>query len=82
MATITWRLSSLIFSIFFPIARNEELGKKALEQIQSLGISNVKYHQLDITDKASIERFAKYIKDTHGGLDVLVNNAAILIQVS
>ena len=53
-----------------------------MAQIQSLGISNVKYHQLDITDGVSIERFAKYIKDTHDGLDVLVNNAAILIQVS
>ena len=62
-------------------ARNEELGKKALAEITSQGISNVKYQQLDITDNASIARFAKYIKDTHGGLDVLINNAAIAIFV-
>ena len=53
------------------------MGKKALTEIKNLGISNVKYQQLDITDQKSIDRFAKYIKDTHGGLDVLINNAAI-----
>jgi carbonyl reductase 1 len=34
---------------------------------------------LNISDEASIERFAKHIKNEHGGLDVLVNNAAILL---
>ena len=45
------------------------------------GLTNVRYHQLDISDKESIANFAKYIKDTHQGLDVLINNAAIAFKV-
>ena len=43
--------------------------------------NNVKFHQLDITDAESISRFAIYLKRKHNGLDVLINNAAILIKV-
>lgn len=40
------------------------------------------FHQLDIDDAASISKFADYIKKTYGGLDALVNNAAIAYKVS
>ncbi len=33
--------------------------------------------QLDVTDSKSIELAAKYVQETHGYLDVLVNNAGI-----
>ena len=62
-------------------ARNEELGQKALKELNDAGLKNVRYHQLDIDNQQSIERFAKYIKETYQGLDVLINNAAIQLDV-
>jgi NAD(P)-dependent dehydrogenase (short-subunit alcohol dehydrogenase family) len=38
--------------------------------------------QLDVTDTASIERAHRQIEDQLGGVDVLVNNAAILLHES
>jgi len=38
---------------------------------------DVVYSQLDINDKHSIATFSSWIKQQHGGLDVLVNNAGI-----
>ncbi|XP_062584744.1 carbonyl reductase [NADPH] 1-like [Saccostrea cucullata] len=57
-------------------ARNEELGKQAVKSLNSEGLSP-KFHQLDITDQASIDRLRDFLKTTYGGLDVLVNNAGI-----
>lgn len=62
------------------VARNVDLGQKAVEELAKEGI-NVKFHQLDIDDQSSIDRFAKFILDTYGGLDILVNNAAIAYKV-
>ena len=42
---------------------------------------NPKYHQLDIEDIKSIERLRDDIQKTHGGLDVLVNNAGFAYKV-
>ncbi|XP_061163368.1 carbonyl reductase [NADPH] 1-like isoform X2 [Saccostrea echinata] len=60
----------------FLTARNEELGQKAVKSLNDEGLSP-KFHQLDITDQVSIERFRDFIKNTYGGLDVLVNNAGM-----
>ena len=46
-----------------------------------MGLTNVRFHQLDIDDQKSIDTFAKYIKDTYQGLDVLINNAGIAYKV-
>ena len=62
------------------IARNEKLGKEAVESLKKEGL-NANFHQLEIDDDKSVETFAKYIKNTYGGLDILVNNAAIAIMV-
>jgi carbonyl reductase 1 len=62
-------------------ARNEELGQKAVKDLESEGIK-VKFHQLDIDNAESISRFAKYLKDTYAGLDLLVNNAAIAFKAA
>ena len=35
------------------------------------------YHQLDIDDESSVTRMRDYLKEKYGGLDLLVNNAAI-----
>ena len=62
------------------IARNVDYGKKAIEELQKLGLE-AKYHQLDIQNLESINKFAAYINENYGGIDVLVNNAAILVDV-
>ena len=41
-----------------------------------------KFHQLDVCDKASIERFKNHIQTTYGGIDILVNNAGIAYKVN
>ncbi|KAJ8946454.1 hypothetical protein NQ318_014442 [Aromia moschata] len=57
-------------------ARSENRGKAALAKLKELGFSPL-FHQLDITDQESVDRFKEYIKSRHDGLDLLVNNAAI-----
>jgi len=47
--------------------------------LNKLGFSP-QYHQLDIDDEASIITFRDYLQVTYGGLDVLVNNAAIMFH--
>jgi NAD(P)-dependent dehydrogenase (short-subunit alcohol dehydrogenase family) len=69
---------------YYLLARNEELGLKAVKQLQesnSNAVKTVKFHQLDITNVESIRRLADYIKKTHGGLNILINNAAIAFKV-
>lgn len=61
-------------------ARNEELGKNALKELEKVNVK-AHFHQLDIDNQESIDRFAKYIKEKHGGLDILINNAAIAFKV-
>jgi len=41
-----------------------------------------KFHQLDIENKESINKFADFIKNTYGGIDVLVNNAGVYPKVT
>lgn len=62
-------------------ARDEGRGKAAVEQLEKLGFSP-KFHQLDIDDSKSIANFASYIKNTYGGLDALVNNAAMAYKMA
>lgn len=57
-------------------ARDEGRGLAAVEELKKLGLSP-SYHQLDIDNQDSINKFAVYIKNTYGGLDCLVNNAAM-----
>ena len=38
------------------------------------------YHQLDINDESSVTRIRDYLKENYGGLDLLVNNAAIAFK--
>ena len=60
-------------------ARNEAKGKEAAENLNKEGL-DVDFHQLDVTDKNSIQLFAEYVKVKHGILDILINNAGILID--
>ncbi|KAF4521859.1 hypothetical protein B566_EDAN003733 [Ephemera danica] len=57
-------------------ARNEALGRAAVAKLNQMGYKPL-FHQLDIDDQNSINNFRQFLEDTHGGLDLLVNNAAI-----
>ncbi|XP_042892815.1 carbonyl reductase [NADPH] 1-like [Penaeus japonicus] len=62
--------------IVYLTARDEGRGLAAVEELKKLG-HTAHFHQLDIDNADSISKFTNYIKNTYGGLDVLVNNAAI-----
>uniref|UniRef100_A0A1I8EAR9 carbonyl reductase (NADPH) n=1 Tax=Wuchereria bancrofti TaxID=6293 RepID=A0A1I8EAR9_WUCBA len=72
-------------AIIYLTARNEKLGKESLDKlIKELGDnrhSDIRFHQLDITDRTSCENFASYLKKEHSGLDVLVNNAGFAFKL-
>ena len=74
-------LSSVLLPnyIFLP-ARNEALGQEAVKALNGEGLQP-KFHQLDLNDKASIDRLKNFIQSTYGGLDVLVNNAGLAYKV-
>jgi NAD(P)-dependent dehydrogenase (short-subunit alcohol dehydrogenase family) len=58
------------------------LGRKALKELEDEGLKNVRFHQLDISSIASINAFESYLKLNHGRLDILVNNAAMIDNVT
>jgi NAD(P)-dependent dehydrogenase (short-subunit alcohol dehydrogenase family) len=79
------KLNEVYYSLFIILARNEELGLKSVKQIHESNNEfreKVRFYQLDITNVESIRRFADYIKKEHGGLDILINNAAIAFHVT
>ncbi|KAL1493741.1 hypothetical protein ABEB36_009435 [Hypothenemus hampei] len=61
-------------------ARDIDRGQAAIAALNKLGF-NPLFHQLDITDQISIDKFRDHLKSKHGGIDVLVNNAAIAFKV-
>lgn len=62
--------------VVYVTARNPELGEKAVLALEKEGLKP-HFHQLDISDKASVEALRDHLKKEHGGLDILINNAAI-----
>ena len=54
---------------------------KSVKELENQGI-HVKFHSLDIDNQESIDNFAKFIKSTYNGLDILVNNAAIAFKAA
>ena len=50
-----------------------------MAELEKLGL-HPHYHQLDIDDESSVTRIRDYLKEKYGGLDVLVNNAAIVFK--
>ncbi|HZH97339.1 MAG TPA: SDR family oxidoreductase, partial [Fimbriimonadaceae bacterium] len=57
-------------------ARDLERGEEAAAELKASG-ANSHAVRLDVTDEASIAEAARRIEEEFGGLDVLVNNAAI-----
>uniref|UniRef100_A0A3B5B951 Carbonyl reductase [NADPH] 1-like n=1 Tax=Stegastes partitus TaxID=144197 RepID=A0A3B5B951_9TELE len=61
------------------MSRDVGRGEEAVKSLSSEGL-NPKFHQLDINDVNSIIAAAAFFKEKYGGVDVLVNNAAILFK--
>ncbi|WJX92707.1 (+)-neomenthol dehydrogenase [Trifolium repens] len=59
-------------------ARDENRGLEAVQKLKQLSLTGlVVFHQLDVTDHASIRSFVDFIQNQFGKLDILVNNAGI-----
>lgn len=58
-------------------ARDERRGLEATHDLHAQGGENVVFRVLDISSEDSVEDFAEWLADTYGGLDILVNNAAV-----
>ena len=59
--------------------RNEISAQKAIQKLKSENL-NVDYFQLDITSEESVLNLKKWISEKKVKLDVLINNAGILLE--
>jgi len=60
-------------------SRDTGRGEAAVESLKKEGL-NPAFHQLDIGDETSVKALRDYMKEKYGGIDVLVNNAAIAFK--
>ncbi len=60
-------------------SRNLESGKAAAKVLSDQGLS-IEAVKLEVTSQTDIDALADYLRDTHGRVDVLINNAGILID--
>ncbi|KAH8958389.1 hypothetical protein BDL97_06G021600 [Sphagnum fallax] len=60
-------------------ARDATRGEAALESLKSQGLHNVNFHPLNVASQESILAFANWLRKTYGGIDILINNAGILL---
>ncbi len=59
--------------------RDEDKGRRTVEEMRQEGLS-VELQVLDVNDADSVRKMAEAIKHQYGRLDVLVNNAGILLD--
>lgn len=62
--------------VVYLASRDEARGKASIAVLEKLGL-HPKFLQLDIDSLESIRGARKFLEETHGGIDILVNNAAI-----
>ncbi len=60
-------------------ARDERKGRLVAERLRREGL-DVRFHQLDVTDEGSIRRLVDFVGSDPGGVDILVNNAAVYLD--
>jgi len=53
-------------------ARDEKRGAEAVTTLGTFGLSNIVFHQLEVSDPSSAVRLADFIKEKFGKLDILV----------
>src|ERR687894_784096 len=61
-------------------SRNPTNGEAALRKVTRNGVKKVVFMQLDISNQVSVDNLSNEVEKTFGRLDILVNNAAILID--
>ena len=61
-------------------SRSEDGGLKATHILMDEGL-DVHFYQVDVTDQASVNKFASYFGNIHDRLDVLVNSAAVFYDL-
>ncbi|XP_042752684.1 salutaridine reductase [Lactuca sativa] len=59
-------------------ARDEKRGADVVAELHSCGLSDVVFHQLDVTFPASIASLANFVDTRFGKLNILVNNAGVI----
>lgn len=52
-------------------ARDEARGVAAVEKLKALGLSDIIFHQLEVTDASSIDRLAAFLESRFRKLDIL-----------
>ncbi|XP_070566129.1 carbonyl reductase [NADPH] 1-like [Ptychodera flava] len=62
-------------------ARDEGRGQQAVQDLEKENL-HPKFHQLDINSKESIGKLKEFLEKNYGGLDILVNNAAIAYKAN
>ena len=60
-------------------ARNMLEGRPMVDELRNQW-KNIWYHQLDVTEEASIRDMVEYLEEDCGKLDILINNAGILLE--
>ncbi|XP_059062724.1 carbonyl reductase [NADPH] 1-like [Achroia grisella] len=70
------RFDGLVYLTSRDVAR----GETAVADLKKEGLQAA-YHQLDVADKNSVIKFSEHLKNTHGGIDILINNAAVANSV-
>lgn len=60
-------------------ARDNVKGNEAADRLKEEGL-DVHFLLLDVSDEVSIKQAAKQVKEQFGKLDVLINNAAVLLR--
>lgn len=60
-------------------SRDVGRGTAAVENLKAEGLKP-SFHQLEITDSESVRAARDYFQEYYGGVDVLVNNAAIAFK--
>ena len=63
-------------------ARDAPKGEQAAARLRTEQAVAVETVQLDVADEASVERAARTVRERHGRLDLLVNNAGILPEAT
>jgi NAD(P)-dependent dehydrogenase (short-subunit alcohol dehydrogenase family) len=56
--------------------RRRELGEAVVAEIKEQG-GEASYYQVDVSQAVEVEALSRFVRDTYGGLNVLVNNAGL-----